>query len=102
VTTDDVPRQLATLGARLLEAGWVMTNGNTYRHPDAPRLRLNTQYMRCEATVTVSTWDGDREHVSRVILYYRGANPLDYVLKHGPTINPKIFPGFRDNTPDGE
>ncbi len=98
----NVAEELATLGNIFTNAGWVKTSGNTYRHPEAPRLRLNVAYTYAEATVSVSTWDGDSEHVSRVVLYYRGANPLAFMLEHGHSINAKIFPSSADNTPPAE
>ncbi len=95
----DVPEQLATIRTALVDAGWVRA-GATYTHPDAPRLRLNTSYTYREATITVTTWDANSEREPRVVLYYRGDEPLTFAREHVTKINTKIFPSFRDSTPD--
>lgn len=102
--TDTVPRDLARIKAALLATGWTMTNGNTFVHPDAPGIRLNTAYTYREATLTVSTLPNIHEDkaVWRVVAYYRGTDPLSFALEHVTKVSPKIFAGLADNVPPAE
>lgn len=98
---DTVPAQLATIGACLVESGWVRAGGS-YTHPDAERLRLNVSYTYREATLTVTTWDAGCEREPRVVAYYRGTNPLEFAREHVTKINTKIFAGLADTVSPAE
>ena len=78
-----VPEELAIMGRCLLANGWVMAGAGTYVLPgQSMRLRLNMQYAHREATVSVSTWDGERTHLRRSLAYYRGEHPLEFAKTH--------------------
>ena len=84
MTENNVPRELAQIGQRLLAEGWVLS-GATYTHPNGPGV-ATLSYCHREATLKVfkralepvSQW-GSRVRTRSKLVYvtgYRGEHPL--------------------------